>query len=203
MNSAVLTNTFTGLRIAGTSLTVLDTYVSEYNFVTMMLADSSQSDRANCKIVQFDFATKSYRERSVPIFTDGALQQIKTGILTDVNSGAFGARVYTIGYQNLKATNCEADTVKFKYPQFYNDQTSSSSKQLAIIQSITASESCIQYDDSFGNWQSTLSWNLGYLDPSVISNLYAFYNERWEYIYMLDTTTYAYKQDYSAYQTKD
>lgn len=55
--SELIPASHTGISIARESLSVLDTFVSEFNYVTVMFADRSTSDRVSCKIVQFDLAT--------------------------------------------------------------------------------------------------------------------------------------------------
>ena len=72
-SAGIYSNTHTGMEVERDSLTVLDTYVTDYNYVTVMFADASLTDRASCKLVQFDLSTLMIRERTVSIYTDGNL----------------------------------------------------------------------------------------------------------------------------------
>ena len=117
-----------------------------------MFADSELTDRASCKIIQFDLSKQMTRQRSVSIYTDGSLQTVRAGTLVGPDSGIFGGQVYTFGYDHIQTDSCEVETIEFKYPQFYSGSTSVSPLALAYVQSITESDSCLPFDDTYDDW---------------------------------------------------
>ena len=140
--------------ISKASLTILDTYIHNVDFVTIMFADSSDANKASCKIIQFDLNKYQYRTRSVTISTNGSIQTVTAGVLLGQDSGIFGGQVTTFGYENSEESTCEASTSVFKYPQQYSGTSDSSvsSGKLGYIQSITLSDSCLPFDSTYGSW---------------------------------------------------
>lgn len=51
LSGGLYAGTNSGVYLDGASLTVLDTHVGDYGFVTIMFADTSNTDRASCKII--------------------------------------------------------------------------------------------------------------------------------------------------------
>ena len=87
---SVMSESNSEFSISKDSLTILDTYIHSEDFVTVMFADSSDSNKASCKIIQFDLDKYQYRTRSVSISTNGSMQTVTAGVLLGQDSGIFG-----------------------------------------------------------------------------------------------------------------
>ena len=90
----------------------------------------------------------------------------------------------------------------FLYPQLYNDQSSSSSNKIAYMQSITADDSCLPFDDLYASWYSVSAYSEANPTDMTLVGGEANVNYNQEYVYRIRWDE-RYVEDYSAYKSSD
>ena len=90
----------------GTQDKALDTYVTDFDHMTVLVSNADSIEGAAVYIHQLDITNVQIRSRQVVIYGDSGLLFVQTGTLTGPDTGFFGGGATELGYQKSVHSTC-------------------------------------------------------------------------------------------------